>query len=226
MRYKKNVLKIVIGFIFLFCTIETQAQEVPFSRDILAFKKQDSLKAPIQNAILFIGSSSFTNWKNVHSDFPEHQIINRAFGGSTLKDIIYYFNDIVTPYHPKQVIMYCGENDFAESDTVSSEMVFLRFKQVYEMLRKDLGDVHIAYVSIKPSPSRRQLLSKMVEANQRIESFIKGENNIEFIDVFHEMIDKDGNPKNDIFIEDQLHMNEKGYSAWIKAIKPFLKPWN
>jgi lysophospholipase L1-like esterase len=226
MNYIKVVLKIFLGFVFISFFSELRAQEIPFWRDIQAFKKQDSLNAPIQNAILFIGSSSFTNWTNIQADFPEHQIVNRAFGGSTLKNIIYYYNDIVTPYHPRQVIIYCGENDFAESDTVSSETVFLRFKQFYKMLRNDLGDINIAYVSIKPSPSRQHLLPKMIEANRQIKNFIKEENNIEFIDVFHEMIDKDGNPKKDIFVEDQLHMNEKGYSAWIKVIKPFLKSWN
>lgn len=226
MGYKKVVLKVVIAFVFISSFIGVQAQDVPFWRDVQAFKKQDSINAPVKNPILFIGSSSFTNWKQLQTDFPDYPIINRAFGGSTLKDVIYYFNDIVTPYQPKQVIIYCGENDFATSDTVSSELVFLRFKQLYEMLRESLGDVDIAYVSIKPSPSRQHLLSKMVEANQLIESFIKRQSNAEYIDVFHQMIDKDGHPKKDIFVEDQLHMNSKGYSAWIKAIKPFLKPWN
>ena len=226
MSYKKVVLKVLLAFVFLSCFSNVQAQEARFWRDIQAFKKQDSLKTPLQNAILFIGSSSFTNWTSVQTDFPEHQIINRGFGGSTLKDVIYYYDDIVTPYQPKQVVIYCGENDFAESDTVSSEMVFLRFKQLYKMLRNDLGDIDIAYVSIKPSPSRKHLLPKMIEANRQIESFIKEENKIKFIDVFHGMLDKDGNPKTDIFLEDQLHMNAKGYSAWIKAIKPFLKSWN
>jgi lysophospholipase L1-like esterase len=226
MSYKKVVLKVLLAFVFLSSFSKVQAQEARFWRDIQAFRKLDSLKTPLQNGILFIGSSSFTNWKTVQTDFPEYQIINRGFGGSTLRDLIYYYDDIVTPYQPKQVIIYCGENDFAESDTVSSQMVFLRFKQLYKMLRNDLGDIDIAYVSIKPSPSRKHLLTKMIEANRQIENFIKEENKIEFIDVFHGMLDKDGNPKTDIFLEDQLHMNAKGYSAWIKAIKPFLKSWN
>lgn len=226
MSNKKIVLRVFLAFVFLSCFFKVQAQEVRFWRDIQAFKKQDSLNPPLQNAILFIGSSSFTNWTNLQADFPKHQIINRGFGGSTLEDVIYYYDDIVTPYQPKQVVIYCGENDFAESDTVSAEIVFHRFNQLYKMLRNDLGNIDIAYVSIKPSPSRKHLLPKMIEANRRIENFIKEKDNIEFIDVFHGMLDKDGNPKTDIFLEDKLHMNAKGYSAWIKAIKPFLKSWN
>src|SRR5690554_4443375 len=226
MIHKKVVLNILLGLSFLFYANVIQAQEVRFSRDIQAFKKQDSIKAPPQNAILLIGSSSFTNWKNVQSDFPDYSIINRGFGGSTLQDLIYHFDDIVIPYNPKQVIIYCGENDFAESDTVSSATVFNRFKKLYSMLRTSLGDVDIAYVSNKPSPSRQHLLSKMAEANRLIENFITKENNIEYIDVFSEMLEKDGSPKKEIFLEDQLHMNEKGYAIWINVIKPYLKPLN
>lgn len=43
------------------------AQSNPaFWPDIVAFKKIDSIQKPIPNAILFIGSSSFTKWKDVN----------------------------------------------------------------------------------------------------------------------------------------------------------------
>src|SRR5580692_8032994 len=85
----------------------------PFSSDIAAFKAQDAQTPPAKGQILFIGSSSFTRWTDVQSYFPTHPILNRAFGGSTLPDVIRYVNDIVFPYQPKQVVLYCGENDFA-----------------------------------------------------------------------------------------------------------------
>ncbi|MBL7727787.1 MAG: hypothetical protein JNM68_08880, partial [Dinghuibacter sp.] len=85
----------------------------PYIADIRAFKKQDSLTPPPANAILFVGSSSFTNWTNVHEYFPGKTIINRGFGGSSLTDLIRYAGDVIVPYNPKQIVIYCGENDFA-----------------------------------------------------------------------------------------------------------------
>ena len=43
-----------------------------------------------------------------------------------------------------------------------------------------------------------------------------------FIDVYHAMLEKDGTPIKDIFVEDNLHMNEKGYKIWQRIIKPYL----
>ncbi|HEV8273318.1 MAG TPA: G-D-S-L family lipolytic protein, partial [Chitinophagaceae bacterium] len=82
----------------------------PFWNDIQNFKKQDSVSFPPKNAILLIGSSSFTKWTDVQDYFPGYTIINRGFGGSTLLDQIRYVNDIVFPYDPKQIVIYCGEN--------------------------------------------------------------------------------------------------------------------
>src|SRR5580765_3891060 len=124
----------------------------PFIDDIKVFKKQDSISFPPKQAILFVGSSSFTKWKDVADYFPGYTIINRGFGGSSLPDVIRYADDIIFPYQPKQIVIYCGENDLAASDTVSAQTVFERFKTLYEMIRKRLATEKIVYVSIKPSP--------------------------------------------------------------------------
>jgi len=77
-------------------------------------------------------------------------------------------------------------------------------------------------VSIKPSPSRQHLMPKMLEANMKIKSFLQQKKNTVFIDVYHKMLNEDGTPKDELFIEDKLHMNKKGYSIWQKSIKPYL----
>ena len=72
------------------------ATELPaFWNDIQNFKRQDSTSLPPKNAILFIGSSSFTKWTDVQNYFPDYAIINRGFGGSTLLDQIRYEKDII-----------------------------------------------------------------------------------------------------------------------------------
>ena len=72
------------------------SQEPPFWNDIQSFKKQDSVHMPPQHEILFVGSSSFTKWTDVQNYFPDHPIINRGFGGSTLLDVMMYAGDVIT----------------------------------------------------------------------------------------------------------------------------------
>src|SRR5687768_10042059 len=95
----------------LFSGVALQAQQPPFYEEIQAFKKQDSAQMPPQNAILFVGSSSFNFWKDMQQYFPHHTVINRGFGGSALPDVIRYAREIIFRYQPKQIVIYCGEND-------------------------------------------------------------------------------------------------------------------
>ena len=200
-----------------------EAPPPPLSwNDIQNFKKQDSVSFPPRNAILLIGSSSFTKWTDVQDYFPGYTIINRGFGGSTLLDEIRYVNDIVFPYQPKQIIIYCGENDLASSDTVTASMVLDRFKQLFQMIR-DKSEAPIAYISMKPSPSRRHLFPKMREGNQLIKDFLTTQKNTAFIDVHQKMLDLTGEPLPEIFLDDSLHMNAKGYAIWKKEMEPYMQ---
>lgn len=211
-----------IAFLLLFLWAGNVVAQ-PFKEDIEHFKKQDSLAMPAKNQILFVGSSSFTKWTDVQDYFPDYPIINRGFGGSSLPDVIRYANDIIIPYQPKQIVIYCGENDLAGGDTsVNGKLVFERFKQLFILIRKQLPRVPIAYVSMKPSPSREKLWPKMIAGNSLIKKFLGKQMRTTFIDVYHKMFNKEGTVMKDIFIEDNLHMNAKGYAIWQKIIAPYL----
>ena len=219
------MLKKIIYSIFLQVLVTAtfaQNNNVPFYNDIIAFRKQDSIQAPPRGAILFIGSSSFTMWTDVQKSFPGYTIINRGFGGSSLTDQIRFANEIVFPYQPKQIVIYCGENDLAGNDTVSGQTVLNRFKFLFEMIREKLPNVPIVFISLKPSPSRAHLFPKMKVANSLIREWLSKQKNTAFVDVYSLMLMSDGKPMPDIFLSDSLHMNPKGYAIWQKAIRPYL----
>ena len=200
----------------------TLSHQPPFWNEIADFKKQDSVQHPPSGAILFIGSSSFRKWTNVQSYFPGYTIINRGFGGSTFPDVIRYAGEIIFPYHPKQVVIYCGDNDLAVSDSVTAAMVFNRFVHLYEMIRSRLKVVDIVYVSIKPSPSRQKLMPRMEAANDMIRDFMAKYSHAAFVDVYHSMLTPQGQPIDSLFVSDKLHMNDKGYKIWQQALLPYL----
>jgi lysophospholipase L1-like esterase len=212
--------KIFIAFLFLGITIGTNAQ--PFANDIAAFKKQDAITPPPKNAILFVGSSSFTKWKDVQNYFPTHLILNRGFGGSVLSDVIRYEKDIIFPYQPKQIVIYCGENDVASSDSVTGKIVLERFQQLFTDIRKVYPKVPIAFISLKPCPSRWQMKDRMIAANILVKKYLRHKKHTSFINVWDSMLAADGKPIPGIFIEDNLHMNAEGYAIWQKIIEPYL----
>lgn len=211
-------------FLFLLSgVLYAQEQRPAFWEDIQDFKKQDSIHFSGTNKILFVGSSSFTMWKDVQEYFPSYKIINRGFGGSSLPDLIRYREDVILKYKPKQIIIYCGENDLASADTVTAKMVYDRFVQLFNFIRTKLPNASIMYISMKPSPSRQLLLGKIMEANTLIQNFLKTKKQTGYIDVYKEMVDDEGKPRPELFVEDNLHMNKNGYAIWKKVIEPFLK---
>ena len=215
-------IKIVLLFLFWAEVFVGQEQKPAFWEDVQDFKKADSVAFPPKNAILFIGSSSITMWKEVQQDFPGYKIINRGFGGSTLLDQIRFVKEVVFPYNPKQVIIYCGENDLNASDTVDGNDVANRFYRLFTLIRKKFPRVQISYISMKPSPSRQLLLKKMRSGNDLIKKYLSAKKRTAFIDVYKEMIDDEGKPRADLFLDDNLHMNKTGYAIWKKAIEPYL----
>jgi lysophospholipase L1-like esterase len=215
-------MKKIAQLIFLIMLLSSAVLAQPFINDIRAFKKQDSISFPPKNAILFVGSSSFTKWKDVQNYFPGYTIINRGFGGSVLSDVIRYEKDIIFTYQPKQIVIYCGENDVASSDTVSGKIVAERFKQLFTDIRKVYPKIPVAFISFKPSESRWHMKDRMVEGNKLIRKYLKKKKRTSFINVWDSMLGTDGLPMKDIFVDDKLHMNAKGYAIWQKIMLPYL----
>lgn len=219
---QKLVFLVVIGFQVAFLHAVHAQQSWPFWKEIQQFKHEDSLQPPPQRAILFVGSSSFRIWKSLPNDFPGYVIINRGFGGSTIPDIIHYAADIIFPYHPRQIVIYCGDNDAASSPSITVDSIYDRFVRLYDLIRNQLPQTEITFVSIKPSPSRQQLMPLMDAANWKIQQFLSHQPHAGYVDVYHLMLDEKGLPRKDLFLPDMLHMNRKGYLIWIKAIQPVL----
>ena len=194
----------------------------PFSSDIRKFQVADSLHKPPAHAILFVGSSSFTFWQDVNDYFPGKVIINRGFGGSTLQDVTRYERQVIFPYAPRQIVMYCGENDIANDSTVTGKVVFKRFRTLFKDIRKQFPNIPFAYISMKPSPSRTHLAAKMKDGNARIKQYLSTKQNTNYIDIYDAMLEN-GRPISRIFKADSLHMNAQGYQIWQKIIAPVLQ---
>lgn len=210
---KKQLITLVI----LFISLNVVAQQKPFWNEIKAFRTQDSIKQPQDGMLLFIGSSSFRMWKTIKEDFHNENILNRAFGGATLEDLIYWQKDVVLKYKPKKIFIYCGENDLAVSEMNTPEVVFERFKTLHTTLRKQFPETPIVFVSIKPCVLRWALKDKMMVANVLISNYLKQDKKAVFVNIWNKML-VNGEPMKDIFIADNLHMNAKGYAIWTKEL--------
>lgn len=190
--------------------------------EIRAFEAADAANPPPSNVIPFVGSSSFNMWSGLAAAFPNHPVLNRGFGGSQMSDVLSYFDRIVTKYHPPLVVVYEGDNDLAAGKSVAQ--VFADYSNFVWRVQQQLPGTDIAFLSVKPSPSRASLLTQMAQLNALIQGMADGRH-IRYIDIYTPMLDGSGQPRPELFGSDMLHMNAAGYTLWTAIIGPVLDAW-
>ena len=191
-----------------------------WQKDIATFQAMDVTNRPPADCIVFVGSSSIRLWKTLAQDFPGLPVVNRGFGGSQLADSVNYAEVIITPYHPRQVVIYAGGNDIKAGK--APELVFGDFVALVKKIRALAPQAKIAYISSAPNPARWAQVEEVRKLNSLVKAYCQ-RHGCTFIDVFPLMLGADGLPKPDIYVADRLHMNANGYAIWREAVGPHLK---
>ncbi len=190
--------------------------------ELAAIAANDQRRLPPAGSILFVGSSTIRMWQGLEQAFPEQgPVIRRGVGGSRLQEWVEFVPDLVLPYRPRQIVLYAGENDLVEGfgpmDLLGAFVAFVRRVRIH------LPEVPIAYVSIKPSPSRMAQVEAMREANLLIQTFVLNEPNLDYIELHAAMLDNDGQPRPELYQRDKLHLTREGYGLWRQVISAHLR---
>ena len=206
---------------FVQCTFSAYAQGPLRFKDDVAQLTANDQSLNKKDVVLFTGSSSIRMWTSIQSDFPKYNIINRGFGGSQTSDLLYYFDQLILPYNPKKIFIYEGDNDLSAGK--SPAQILSTMDSLIALIHEKISrNVSVYVISPKPSTSRWHLKDKYIELNQRMGQLASSKKNVYFIDVWTPALDADGNVLKDIFLEDGLHMNEKGYAIWVSVFKKYL----
>lgn len=210
----------ILAVLTILCTSAAfGAEEGRWEKTIQAFEQKDAENPPPKGEIVFVGSSSIRMWKT-DQDFPGLTVINRGFGGSQTADSVEFAHRIVLPYEPRIVVLYAGDNDIAAGK--APEEVFEDTKAFFQLVHEALPKTRIAYVAIKPSILRWNLVDKMRAANLLIREYTETDNRLEFVDIDKPMLGEDGKPREELFIQDGLHLSRAGYDLWNSVIRPYL----
>jgi len=223
----KRLKKLVFSLLLLFSLQAIAFAQNDYSRanlwekEMQAFSELDKKDFPKKGGVLFVGSSSIRGWRTIAADFPEFRTINRGFGGSHLEDVNFYAPQIVFPYKPKLIVLYAGENDLTAGKSI--ETVFNDFKKFVALVHQHLPKSRLIVVSAKPSPARREFASKFQELNRLMKNEVAEDKRSFFVDVWMPMLDTKGEPKQEIFQNDRLHLNAEGYKIWRETLYQPLK---
>jgi lysophospholipase L1-like esterase len=197
------------------------ADPARWEADIAAFEALDRVSPPPTDGIVFTGSSSIRLWATLTEDFEGLPVVNRGFGGAQVPEVTAFVDRIVTRHRPRQVVIYCGGNDINAGRSAADVVADTR--ALVKAIHATLPETRIAYISVAPNPARWSQIDTVRAVNRAIAAWMATDPRLTFIDVFTHMLGADGRPKPDIFVDDRLHMNEKGYAIWREVVRPFLK---
>jgi hypothetical protein len=214
---QKPALLCILLLGLLACQPQTQPGPHPFEADIEIFEQADRESFPPSAAILFIGSSSIRGWETLKEDMAPFPVINRGFGGSQAHHVLYYMDRIVFPYQPRAIVFYEGDNDIAAG---KHPQQFIDECRIFaDRVQHHLPGTPIFFLSVKPSVSRTLYEEARREANKLLQELAAGDDRLHYVDISTDMFDASGRIRDDIFLDDQLHLNAKGYELWANIIR-------
>jgi hypothetical protein len=176
------------------------------------------------DTVVFIGSSTIHKWTTLKNDFRGIKTLNLGVDATDFPFLMTNAPDWATKYPAKRFVIYSGDNDITAGK--SPEDVAKDFKSTIDILHSQLPHAYLYVFSIKPcpAPDRKAKLAQITAANRLISKIASQEKNVTFIDIFTEMITPNGIPKEGLFTDDGVHMNDLGYAIWTKALRPLIMP--
>ena len=191
-----------------------------FQEAIDAFELADDT-TNLENAIVFTGSSSIRFWPALQEEFPNHNVLNRGFGGSQMSDLLYFIEELVLKYNPVKVFIYEGDNDIATGK--EKKEILAVAKEITRRIHSKFPDTEINFISAKPSVARWSLKDQYIQYNYSLSLWTLLKPGVNFIDVWAPMCSAEGEVDPSLFITDNLHMNKKGYAIWKEVIQPYVE---
>jgi hypothetical protein len=92
------------------------------------------------------------------------------------------------------------------------------------MIREQLPDATVYFMSVKMSPSREKYFSQVAIANKLIQDFLAGKPLSGFIDVNTPILKPATSmPDSALFLGDYLHLNSKGYDKWQQVLQAYVQ---
>ncbi len=217
-----TISRFPLFLLLLLTSLYSTAQEKTnkFQGEVAQIIAKTPAPAEKHQAYLFTGSSSIRLWDDLKAHYPNQTVINTGFGGSQTHELLQYTQELILNYSPKKIFIYEGDNDIAAG---KSPLTILKTMQkLVGKIHGSLPEAEIIIISAKPSLSRWHLKEEYMNLNRLYKAYCHKEERVQFANVWDIMLNEKGQPKPDIFIEDGLHMNPKGYELWAEVLSSFI----
>ena len=190
--------------------------------DIKAIKERAETE-PAECDVMFFGSSSIRMWSTLKEDFAPLTVVNRGYGGATLRDLHYNYPTVMAHYRPKAFVFYC-DNDLRTKPEIDIPVgeLFDLVRMLFDRLDKDYPGVPVYFLAMKHCKRREAIRDRQANYNALVKEYAANSNQVIFVDTCSPLLTEDGQIDTTLFLKDNLHLNAAGYARWKELIRPLL----
>jgi hypothetical protein len=218
---KKIILLFSVTLLLLSCSVYEKYADTAadWEDEITNLEYKDDTETYSSDAVLFIGSSSIRRWDNIKEDLAPYEPIRRGYGGAHFTDLIHFTKRLVYPHEFQALVIFVA-NDITggENDKSVAEVMKL-FKEVVNTVRIKYPIVPVFQVAVTPTSSRWKVWPEVQKLNAEFKAYADKTPNVYYIDSAAPYLNAEGTPRDELFIGDLLHQNQKGYDIWAAEIK-------
>ncbi len=199
---------------------QSNVREEKFLQKIEEYEAADRVSPPPTGAILLVGDSQFYRWTTLREDLAGYTLINRGVDSFQFSHLIRFSDRLIAPYKARMILVHAGGNDVHNGK--SPARVLADFKTFVSKVRATNPEVPIVFSGITPGPGRWDEADQRRQANLEIKRYIQTQENLHFVDLWDAMLTADGQPREELWVEDRVHPNHAGYLLRATLTKPFL----
>ena len=189
-----------------------------------------------EGLIMFYGDSSFTRWspqwgpgnrpmeEDIRMKDGSRAVVNHGFGGSTAEEQLYFYDRLVLPWKPRALVLQTHGNDM-DFNYSPAEILFLQSRLI-EYARRDMPGIKFYLCDTRPlqkiKDDQATLYRHGVEYNALLKDYCEKHDDCTYVchtasPLFYNNAEDVGTYdkiRTDIYIEDQVHYNQKGYDLY------------
>jgi len=213
---------IFASLIFIYAAVAQEKQTPTAGKwegEISAFDKLNQTEKYADHSILFTGSSSIRLWSTLKEDMAPYPVIQRGFGGSNSPAVLQYIERIAYPHQLDGVVIFIANDITGSPNDLSPTESSENFRKIIKVIREKYKKQPIFIIEITPTGSRWKKWPEIQEDNAKLKAICKQEKKVYFIETAQHFLNEKGEPRNELFRSDLLHLNPEGYKIWSALVK-------
>ncbi len=187
--------------------------------EIQRIEQLDQEQPDPADGVLLIGSSSIRLWKNVAADLAPYRTIQRGYGGAKYSDLAVFAERLIHPHSYRAIVMFVGNDVTGSKDDRTPDEVEKLVRYIIHVSRQHQPNAPILVVEVTPTPKRFDAWPAIRQLNARLREIALTEANTYFVATAEHYLDRDDQPRANLFGNDRLHQNESGYAVWADVIR-------